>query len=227
MRPRLPVSPFLLLLLTALITAAAPPAAAADLNLIPEPGTPLIIGENDAAWRPLFAAIAAQGAVYAQFTEHRWFAVRNKPTELTGEMRLSPSLGLSLHYAAPDDTTMIIDEQGLLHRFANGRTRAAPDNPRYTGLTAALLPVLRFDLPALNEKFTITAARAGEVWRLDFTPRDPELAKTFGRITVQGEAAAVRRLEFRRDAKQRIEIFVGAATPNASFTESDVKKFFR
>lgn len=219
------VSPLLFALVTALIAASAPLTRAADL--IPEPGTPLILGQNDAAWRPLFTAIAAQGAVYATFTEHRWFAIRREPTVLTGEMRLSPTLGLSLHYAAPDAATMIIDEQGLLQRSAKGRDRAAPDNPRYTGLTAALLPVLRFDLSALDKKFTITAARTGDTWRLDFTPRDPDLAKTFGRITVQGEATAVRRLEFRRDAKQRIEIFVGAATPNASFTEADVKKFFR
>lgn len=216
---------FLILLLTALIPTFAPLTRAAEL--IPEPGTPLIFGENDAAWRPLFTAIAAQGAVHAQFTEHRWFAIRREPTVLTGEMRLSPTLGLSLHYAAPAAATMIIDEQGLLQRSPTGRDRAAPANPRFTGLTAALLPILRFDLAALDQKFTLTAARTGDAWRLDFTPRDPELAKTFGRITVQGEAAAVRRLEFRRDAKQRIEIFVGPAKPNASFTESDVKKFFR
>jgi hypothetical protein len=196
-------------------------------DLIAEPGTPLVIGENDSAWKPLFTAMAAQGAVYAQFTEFRWFPFRKEPTELTGEMRLSPSLGLSLHYAAPDDSTMIVDDEGLMQRTSGGRNRIAPDNPRYTGLTAALLPVMRFDLPALDRKFTVAAVRNSEAWRLDFTPRDAELAKTFGRITVQGEGTAVRRLEFRRDAKQRIEIIVSAAQPGATFTEADVKKFFR
>jgi len=203
----------------------APLTRAADL--IAEPGAPLVIGENDTAWKPLFTAMAAQGAVYAEFTELRWFSFRKEPTRLAGEMRLSPSLGLSLHYIAPDDSTMIVDEEGLMQRTANGRNRVAPDNPRYTGLTAALLPVMRFDLPALERKFTVAAARNDEAWRLDFTPRDAELAKTFGRITVQGEGTAVRRLEFRRDAKQRIEIIVGAARSGASFTEADVKKFFR
>ncbi len=196
-------------------------------DLIAEPGAPLLIGENDIAWKPLFTAMAAQGAVYARFTELRWFAFRKEPTELTGEMRLSPSLGLSLHYAAPGDSTMIVDEEGLMQRTASGRNRIAPDNPRYTGITAALLPVMRFDLPALARKFTVAAARHGEAWRLDFTPRDAELAKSFGRITVQGEGTTVRRLEFRRDATQRIEIIVGAAQPGATFTEADVKKFFR
>jgi len=207
------------------LLAVFPTAYAAEL--IAEPGAPLVLGENDAAWKPLFTAMAAQGAVYARFTELRWFPFRKDPTELTGEMRLSPSLGLSLHYTAPDNSTMIVDEEGLMQRTAGGRNRIAPDNPRYTGLTAALLPVMRFDLPALARTFTVAAARDGEAWRLDFTPRDADLAKTFGRITVQGEGTAVRRLEFRRDAKQRIEILVGTARPGASFTEADVKKYFR
>lgn len=229
----IPCLSLLLILTTPLFAATGPTVSASSAGasraatLIPEPGALLIVGENDAAWRPLFAAIAAQGAVVAPFRELRWFPFRKTPTELAGEMRLSPTLGLSLHYAPPDDRTMIVDSDGLLLRDARGRSRAAPDDPRSTGLTSALLPVLRFDLPALNKKFTIAGARVGDAWRLDFTPRDAELSKTFGRITVQGEANVVRRLEFRRDAKQRVEIFVGTAQPGAIFTEADVNKYFR
>jgi len=208
----------LILLCAAALRAAEPPA---------EPGPVLAPGGNDAAWRPLFAALAANGAVMAAFTERRWFPVRDQPVVLEGEMRFSPERGLSLSYLQPERRMVIADAQGLVLRDARGRSRAVPAGPESAASLAALLPVMHFDLAALMRRFEVRAARAGTAWRLDFVPRDPAEARILGRLVVCGEDEVVRRLEFRRSEKQRIEIQLREARVRVVFSPEDLRRFFR
>jgi hypothetical protein len=208
-----------------LLCFAIAPGLRAELPT--EPGPELILGENDAAWQPLFAALAAKGTVCSAFTEQRWFPFRKTPVVLEGEMRFSPARGLSLRYVRPDERLMIADARGLLLRDARGRNREVPADPRAPDINAALLPVLRFDRAELGKTFHLFAVRAGEEWRLDFVPRAAELARTLGRITVIGAGDAVRRLEFRRSATQRVEIIIGATQTGVLFTPDEEKRFFR
>lgn len=192
-----------------------------------EPGPLVVPGENDAAWRPLFAALAAKGGVESAFTEWRWFRVRKEPVVLTGVMRFSPARGLSLAYLAPERRTVIADAQGLLVRDARGRSRAVPADARASGATAALLPVMRFDLAALARTFAVHAARAGAAWRFDFVPRDPAQARALGRLVVFGEDETVRRLEFRQSERQRVEIEIGETRTGVTFGAEDEQRYFR
>ena len=211
-------------LLFLLLFAVAPGLRA---ELPAEPGPELILGDNDAAWQPLFAALAAKGTVCSAFTEQRWFPFRKTPVVLEGEMRFSPARGLSLRYVRPDERLMIADAKGMLLRDARGRSREVPADPRAPDINAALLPVLRFDRVELGKQFHLYAVRAGEEWRLDFVPRSAELARSLGRITVIGAGEAVRRLEFRRSATQRVEILIGATRTGVTFTPDEERRFFR
>lgn len=191
------------------------------------PGPEIVVGENDAAWTPLFAALSAQGAVRSTFTENRWFGVRREPVRLRGELRHSDARGLSLHYTEPEEQLCVVDTKGLLLRDAKGRTRTLPADRNALRMDAALLPVLRFDLPALLRLFTLRAAREGDDWRLDFAPRTAELARTLSTLTVEGSGNHVRRLEFRRSAKQRVEVLVEETQAGVTFTAEEEKRFFR
>jgi hypothetical protein len=192
-----------------------------------EPGPIIVPGESDAAWRPLFAALAAKGAVVSAFTERRWFPFREAPVVLKGEMRFSPARGLSLQYLEPEPRLVVADEKGLLLRDARGRTRAVPAGRSGVASVVAMLAVMRFDLTALARTFEVRAARAGGAWRLDFVPRAPEEARSLGRLVVTGEDEAVRRLEFRHSAKQRVEIVIGETRTGVAFGAEDERRFFR
>ena len=187
----------------------------------------MVAGENDAEWTPLFAALAGQGGVRSTFTEHRWFSVKKTPVVLHGELRHSDARGLSLHYTEPEEQVMLVDAKGLMLRDARGRTRTMAADPRAPRMDAALLPVLRFDLPALLQLFTLRAAREGDDWRLDFAPRTPELARHLSTLTVEGAGERVRRLEFRRSAKQRVEDLIEETQTGVTFTAEEEKRFFR
>ncbi len=199
---------------------AAPPEGAA-------PGPLLVPGVNDGLWPSLFAGLATQGAISAPFTERRIFAFRRTPVALRGEMRFDPKRGLSLHYLPPDEAWMIADDRGLLLRDGRGRTREVPNDPRGASAGAALLPVLRFDFAALIRTFAIRAAGNIRAWRLDFTPKDPALARTFGSIILSGTGTDLRRIEFRRSATQRVEILVGPAQTGLSWSAADAARYFR
>lgn len=209
----------LILLLSALPLSAFEP--------LPNPGPVIGPGTGAASWHPLFSALAAQGSVWSEFTESRWFYFRRVPTVLKGEMRFSPTRGLSLHYEKPEERTIIADDKGLAMRDARGRTYDAPSDPRAAGLTTALLPIMRFDLPALMEQFVVHGARAGAAWRLDFVCRDPVVAQALGTVIVAGDGTRVRELEFFHSQRERVEIQIGEVRTGVSFTPEELRRFFR
>lgn len=189
---------------------------------------PKIIGAaDDPAWRDLFAHLAARTTRMSTFEERRYFSFRKEPVVLTGEIRIDPELGLSLRYLTPETRTIVVDAKGLLLRDDKGRERAAPDDHRAAMATATLVNVLRFDLPALQKTFEIRGQRDGEAWTLEFSPRDPALAKTLGSLVVRGERLRLSQIEMRLAEKQRIEIIIGETNEGVIFASDTLKRFFR
>jgi len=220
-RPISPISRISLIGLT--LTLALPPA---PVRAAP-PSAPGPIITEAGEWRWLFSAIAAKGNTHSTFTENRVFTARKTPVVLTGEMRLIPAAGLSLHYLTPEDTLTIIDIRGLHLRDAKGRTREIKAGTRDAGLVAALLPVMRFDEENLFKNFVIHAARDAADWRFDFVPRDEKLAAALGSITVTGAGTQIKHLAFNASPKVRVEVTVGETKTGVTFSPDDLQKFFR
>jgi hypothetical protein len=211
-------------LLVILMWAALP---LAGFEPLPASGPIIAPGGSDTAWQPLFAALAAQGSIWSAFTEQRWFPIRRTPVILKGEMRFSPSRGLSLQYRDPEVRTIIADDKGLAVRDARGRTHKVPSDPRATGPASALLPIMRFDLRVLEQQFEMHGVRDGAAWRLDFVPLDPGLARALGTVIVSGEDTNVRQLEFRHSPKERVEIQITEVRTGVNFTPEEERRFFR
>jgi len=211
-------------LLLILILAASPLAA---FEPLPACGPVIAQGAGDAGWQPLFAALAAQGPVWSEFIEQRWFLFRRTPIVLKGELRFSPTRGLSLHYEDPEVRTIIADDRGLAVRDSRGSIHEVPNDPRAAGLSTALLPIMRFDLRALEGQFEVHGVRAGAAWRLDFVSRDPVVARALGTVIISGEGTNVRQLEFRHSAKERVNIQIGAVRTGVAFTPEEAQRFFR
>jgi hypothetical protein len=178
-------------------------------------------------WRPLIAALASKGAMQATFTEHRYFPFRREPMVLKGVLRTSPEGGVSLQYTDPEPNVLIADPRGLILRDRNGRSREISAASREGGAIASLLPIMRFDLPALYPLFTVRAAGTGTDWRFEFTPRDTGASGSLGTVTVLGAGTDVRRLEFRKSDSQRVDIEVGEARSGVLFAPGELAKFFR
>ncbi|HRE05997.1 MAG TPA: hypothetical protein PKX00_10335, partial [Opitutaceae bacterium] len=91
----------------------------------------------------------------------------------------------------------------------------------------ALRHVLRLDFPALAQDFELLGRRAGDRWSLVLVPRADDLRRTLGRISVDGEAGLVRRIELRRSALQSVEILISPPRAPAPFAADDLKRYFR
>ncbi len=179
-----------------------------------------------AAWSDLAQQLATQPGVTARFVERRHFPFRRTPLVLQGEVRVAPTLGLSLHYTSPEERTVIVDDAGVLLRTAAGDV-PAPSDPRAGAANAALLNILRLDLEALQAAFEVTGARQEGGWTLGLVPRDPQLRRGLERITVTGEGAEVRRIDLRRSARHAIEIEIDPPHTRGGFSADEVATYFR
>lgn len=182
---------------------------------------------HDPAWRELLAQLAPNKARESAFEERRYFPFRRDPVVLTGEIRIMPGRGLSLRYLTPEPRVLIADAKGLLMRDAAGRDRSFPDDPRAQAATAALVDILRFDLPELQQSFVLRGWRDGDAWSLTFAARDRALAAALGKLVLTGERGRLRKIEMIRSASQRIEILIGETREDAVFTADELARFFR
>jgi hypothetical protein len=202
-------------------------AAATDPAELVTPANKITVGENDAPWKQLAAALAANGNVTAPFTENRLLPFKKIPVVFTGDMRLSPERGLSLAYTKPENQLMIVDSRGVLLRDGRGRQRELPNEPRAQAATTALLHVMRFDFVELSKNFDLYGQRTGDDWQLIFDPRPGELASVLSRLIVTGHGAQVKKLEMRKSALQGMEILIGDVRTQVTFTPEETQKFFR
>ncbi len=202
-------------------------SAAADIADLITPANKITVGENDASWRELATALAANGNVAAPFTENRYLPFKKIPVVFTGDMRLSSERGLSLAYTKPENQLMIVDSQGVVLRDARGRHRELPNDARAQAATTAMLHVMRFDLTELSKNFAIYGRREADTWQLVFDPLPGELASVLTRLVVTGQGAAVKKIEMRKSALQGIEILIGDVRTHVEFTPEELKKSFR
>ena len=230
----LPVAPVAAVLAVRLVDAFGgetllPPTA---WRLIPDLQRPRLAGAAGSLppvpteWNDVTAVFAQQPDVTADFSELRHFSFKQQPVGLTGEVRVSATRGLSLHYLTPEERTVILDARGVLIRAPGGK-KTAPADPRAAGANAALLNILRLDLTALAGDFELYGQRDGAAWTLVLVPHTTALRRSLTRITVEGEAGTIRRILLRRSAKHAIEILIAPPRPPAAFTEVELQCYFR
>ena len=193
------------------------------------PALQLMPGKNDAAWQPLLTALKAKAPIMATFEERRYFPFKKNPVVLTGEIRLDPQRGLSLHYQVPEERILVVDDRGGFMRDGKGRRlHDLPDDPRAQAATRALLHVMRFELSALAQDFSIYASRDGADWRFAFVPLPGgPLVDVLQPITVTGKDELVTGIEMKKSEDQRVEIHIGETHTNVTFNSTELTRFFR
>ncbi len=217
-----------LLLLAFTLTLAALTLRAELPATIIAPDHQLVPGQNDAVWQPLLTALKAKSPIFATFEERRYFAFKKNPVLLTGEIRLDPQRGLSLHYQVPEERILVVDDRGGFMRDGKGkRLHDLPDDPRAQAATRALLSVMRFELATLAQNFSIYAARDGADWRFAFVPLPGPLADVLQPITVTGQDELVNTLEMKKTDTERVFIRIGKTQTNATFNSTELTRFFR
>jgi hypothetical protein len=192
--------------------------------------TPVISPDNRVdpaapAWRELADQFANKDDLVANFEERRVFPFRNEAVVLQGEVRVSATRGLSLHYQGSPARIIVIDSAGMLVRNADGQ-KGPPLDPRANAANEVMRSILRLDFATLASGYEMFGAHHGENWSLRLVPRDAGTRRAIGEIFVEGTGTFVRRIELRRSARQHITIAM--SDPRAvTFSEDEVKRYFR
>lgn len=199
---------------------ADPPSLLGPATLIADPA-------HDPAWKDLFVRLAPAKNRLCSFTERRYFPFRKAPIVLTGEVRIDPARGLSLHYLTPEPRIVVVDRRGLLLRDSQGREQAVPADVHALAAVTALVDVLRFDLPRLQKNFSVHGWREAGLWTLALVPRDPLLASSLSSVMISGEDVKLGKIELIESAAQRVEILIGETKEGVTFSPVELARYFR
>ncbi|HZP59143.1 MAG TPA: outer membrane lipoprotein carrier protein LolA [Opitutaceae bacterium] len=208
------------------LLAAVPPLPAGPPSLL-DASTLIADPAHDPAWKDLFARLAPTKNRRCSFTERRYFPFRKAPIVLTGEVRIDPDRGLSLHYLTPEPRIVVVDRQGLLLRDAQGREQAVPADAHVLAAVTALVDVLRFDLPRLQKNFSVHGWREAGLWTVALLPRDPLLASSLSSVMISGEDMKLGKIELIESAAQRVEILIGETEEGVTFSPAELAGYFR
>ncbi len=203
-----------------------PPAAA---RIQPELA-PIDLANPDAEWASLFESLAGKQPLRSTFTETRRFSFKKDVVRLHGEMRFARERGLSLRYTGRQARALIVDDEGIVLRDRQGRSRnIRGDRGGGDPAPVALLPILGFDLPRIGEHFNVRGARTGDLWWLEFAPREDKEARDLrvGPIQVTGEGEAVTRIAFKHASGQLVQIQIDSTETQVVFSDEELKRWFR
>ncbi|HUR57758.1 MAG TPA: outer membrane lipoprotein carrier protein LolA [Opitutaceae bacterium] len=184
------------------------------------------VSASSPEWTDLVRRYAEKPDGVADFEERRYFPFRREPVVLKGQVRVSRVHGLSLHYTAPEERTLILDETGMLVREPKGQ-KSPPLDPRATAANEVMRHILRLDFAALEKSFEISGVRGPDEWSLTLVPRADTMRRALGDIHVGGDAISVRQIDLRKSAKQHVDITMSPAREVGAFTADEVKRYFR
>ncbi|MDR1425081.1 MAG: outer membrane lipoprotein carrier protein LolA [Azoarcus sp.] len=132
--------------------------------------------------------LALEPVTQGEFVQTRQLARIKKPLISTGRFVVARGLGVIWEDIAPFARTMRLTKDEIL-QTADGQTLmhlSADKEPAVAAVTGILFGVLAGDLDALARGFDHAGEVKGTHWRLDFTPRDANLARLIRQLTLRG-----------------------------------------
>ena len=170
---------------SASLAEAAAPASASSAANVPAGGEALL----------LIAALGQPAPARTAFAEARFMKVLDKPLVVSGELAWLGGDQLQRRVDHPgQETASIADGKVTLQRAGkSARTFSLSHAPQLQVLLDSFVALLSGDASRLQQAFDIQQAGAASgAWTLTLTPRDPKVAKSVGRIVVDGNKAQSR-----------------------------------
>lgn len=156
------------------------------------------------------ARLALAPVTQGEFLQTRRLAQIKKPLVSSGRFLVARGVGVIWENVAPfAQTTRLTKNEILQTRGQETIARFSADKEPVVGVVNAILfGVLSGDIEALAQRFDYSGKMTGDAWRLDFTPKDANLARLLHGLSLSGgrdiqeveitsAAGDVTRIEFR------------------------------
>lgn len=134
----------------------------------------------------------------ATFQETRILQMMRKPLEVSGELFYRAPDYLRKTVLRPEYNEMEVVGQRLLLADSESRQRFhVNQHPALAGMVAAIRGALAGDLTSLEVHFVPSFEGTEGAWRLDLTPRSPDVAEHIESIIIEGDGRRLMRMETR------------------------------
>lgn len=173
--------PLASLLLTGLLTAGyASPALAA-------PAVNSSAAEQGSSSR-ILAVLAAKPVVRSEFVQLKTLPSLNKPLQSSGIMLFSKQAGVLWRLQKPVAADLVVTSTKMLQKTARTQSELSLARSPYGSAATLLLQLMSGNESAVKQAFSIQSVQwQGDSWRIQLTPKQPQLQKMFSNIVAEGD----------------------------------------
>jgi outer membrane lipoprotein-sorting protein len=156
-------------------------------------------GAKVASLDDLLARFARLQGMSARYREEKRIALLKRPLQSEGSIQFAAPNLLLRRVERPEPAVMLLAGDALQIADATGARRIdLQGNPMVRHFVLTFVHVLAGDRAALERLYTLSFTSGGapsaERWRLELTPRRPELARMIERATLIGQGAVVEQM---------------------------------
>jgi outer membrane lipoprotein-sorting protein len=175
----------------------------------------------------LMTLLASSRGVRANFTEVRRLSILSEPIETRGVLYFAPPDRLARHTASPGSASIVVDGERVVFRDELGRQvldLGASEVAR--SLVENLMALLRGDLAALRERFSVDFQPDGGQWVLDLEPRGRAVRAIIAQIRARGNGRGLGSVEtLETNGDTTLMVFEDVRT-GLDFEPADLERFF-
>lgn len=147
----------------------------------------------DISLQQLMQQLAARRHAHASFVERKSLAVLKRTLESSGELIYEAPDRLLKRTLKPKAETLQL-ENGMLSAQRGARTyrMALRDSPDMAPFIDTIRATLAGEMPTLQRTYELEFRSTGGNWTLLMVPREPQLARVFARIRIDGAGDLLR-----------------------------------
>lgn len=172
------------------------------------------------------ARLVLSPVTQGEFVQTRKLAQIKKPLVSNGRFLVARDLGVIWENLAPITQTMRLTKNEILQTDGHETImRLSADKEPVIGIINSILfGVLSGDLDALAQRFSATGKIEGERWRLDFTPKEANLARVIQTLSLTG-GRDIEQVELKSAAGDLTHIEFKAQSHTGQVTDEIRKRF--
>lgn len=176
----------------------------------------------------LLARFARLQGMSARYREEKRIALLKRPLQSEGSIQFAAPDLLLRTVDKPEPATMLLAGDVLRIADASGTRRIdLQANPTVRQFVLTFVHVLGGDRSALERLYALEFAPVDSGWRLELTPRQPDLAKLIRRATVTGKSAVVEQMTLEEQSGDLTVLHFSDVNLGARFDAAARARIFR
>lgn len=136
----------------------------------------------------ILALLAAKPVVRSEFVQLKTLPSLSKPLQSSGTMLFSRQSGVLWRLQKPVAADLVVTSTKMLQKTARTQSELSLARSPYGSAATLLLQLMSGNEAAVKQAFSVQSVQwQGDGWRIQLTPKQPQLQKMFGDIVAEGD----------------------------------------